>query len=201
MVNTGELPEKIRTFVAIYPPAMVVAQLEAAQVRLQKVVAVKAVRWTIPEQIHLTLQFLGYVKRDSLAEFQSVLECVTSEANCFQIRAETIGCFPSRKRPRIIWTGLAGELAPLETLKQNLDVAFGELGYVPEKRKFHPHLTIGRVADLKISTARKLAKEILNLGSTRFGEWQVREINLMQSVLSPKGAKYQVLKSFPLKIP
>jgi len=195
----GELPEKVRTFVAIYPSSAALVQLESAQMQLRSLVAAEAVRWTIPDQIHLTLQFLGYIKGDLLGEFQSALERIANETGCFQIRAETIGCFPGAKRPRIIWAGLAGELDSLQTLRQKLDIAFDELGYVPEERKFHPHLTIGRVANLKNSDARLLAKEILKFESTQFGEWQVREIHLMQSVLSPKGAKYHVLKTFPLK--
>jgi RNA 2',3'-cyclic 3'-phosphodiesterase len=198
-VNAAELPEKVRTFVAIYPTGSIVSQLEAAQARLQIGIKKKAVRWTQPEQIHLTLQFLGNIERHRIDSFRAVLERVVSESKSFQLCAETIDCFPSSKRPRIIWAGLTGELEPLQMLKQKLDVALDELGYVPEKRKFHPHLTIGRVADLKPTNARRLAKEILKFDPAQFGEWHVHEINLMQSVLSPKGAKYHLLKSFPLK--
>jgi len=197
----AELPEKVRTFVAIYPSSTVLSHLESAQTRLQSLIAPEAVRWTKPEQIHLTLQFLGYVKRDLLGLFQSALEYVSAEIHGFQIRAETIGCFPNNRRPRVVWAGLAGELESLQTLKRKLDTAFVELDYEPEERKFHPHFTIGRVADLKTSDARRLAKEILKFESAQFGEWQVREIHLMQSVLSPKGAKYHVLKTFLLKTP
>src|SRR4051812_11208891 len=102
----AELGEKIRTFVAIYPPAEIVAELQAAQKQLQKNVS-DDVRWTKPEQIHLTLQFVGYVKRSSLDGFQSALERVSNDTSRFQIRAEAIGCFPNHKRPRIIWAGLS----------------------------------------------------------------------------------------------
>jgi RNA 2',3'-cyclic 3'-phosphodiesterase len=195
----AEPPEKIRTFAAIYPPSEIINELQSTQAFLQKDVAADAVRWTKPEQIHLTLQFLGYIKRDLLDLFQSALDRVCQETCCFEMCAKAVGCFPSSRRPRIIWAGLTGELDGLETLKGKLDAAFGGLGYAPEERKFHPHLTIGRVANLKTSDARRLAKGIAEFKSKQFGGWQVRRINLMQSILSPKGAKYELLKSFPLK--
>jgi 2'-5' RNA ligase len=198
-VNAVELPEKVRSFIAIYPPDSVIAKVEAAQTQLRTLIADRAVRWTKREQIHLTLQFLGSIERTRLNAFQSVLEHVSSAIKSFQIRGETIGCFPSNKHPGIIWVGLAGELNPLQSVKEKLDDALGELGYVPEEREFHPHLTIGRVAKLKTSDAQRLAKGILKFERVQFGEWPVREIHLMQSVLSPKGAVYQILKSFPLK--
>jgi RNA 2',3'-cyclic 3'-phosphodiesterase len=198
-VNTGEVPEKVRAFVAIYPPTVVVSHLEAMQSRLRKTVASEAVRWTKPEQIHLTLQFLGYIKRDLLGQFETTLDCIAGDTETFSMCAVSVGCFPTRKQPRIIWAGFAGDLDPLQALKQKLDIAFSELGYVPEKRKFHPHLTIGRVADLKISETKRLAKDIVKFESAQFGACPVRKIHLMQSILSPKGAKYHVLKSFPLK--
>jgi RNA 2',3'-cyclic 3'-phosphodiesterase len=197
-VNT-ELPEKIRAFVAIYPPKAVVEQLETMQERMRRVVGVEAVRWTKPDQIHLTLQFLGYIKRDSLAEFQSVLERVASESSSFQMRAELVGAFPSNKRPRILWAGIAEESKSLEILKVRLDNTLAELGCVPEERKFHPHLTLGRVVVLKPAKALRLAREILQEPSCAFGEWRVREICFMQSVLSSAGANYRVLNLFPLK--
>ena len=167
--------------------------------QLHMCVAENAVRWTKREQIHLTLQFLGTVERDRLGAFQSVLGRISKATKSFQLRGETIGCFPSSKRPRIIWAGLAGETDLLQKLKQTLDGALGELRYEPEEREFHPHLTIGRVAKLKTSDARRLEKEISKFGSAQFGDWPVQDIHLMQSVLSPKGATYRILKSFPLK--
>jgi 2'-5' RNA ligase len=195
----GELPEKIRAFIAIYPIDEVVRRLEAAQAQLRVSVAADAVSWTKPEQIHLTLQFLGNVKRASVGRLEDILKQVASELRCFQLRAESIGCFPNNKYPKIIWAGLAGELELLYALKGKLDIALGELGYVPEERKFHAHLTLGRIGDLKSADARHLVQEISRFDATQFGEWEMREINFMQSILSPVGASHRILNSFPLE--
>lgn len=198
-MNAAEIPEKLRAFVAIFPPETVVAQLKTVQAQLENVLKSNAVRWTKSEQIHLTLQFLGYIERKQLADFQSVMEIAVQKHHAFHLRSETIGCFPNQRRPRIIWAGLAGGLDCLESLKEELDAAFSNLGYMPEKRIFHPHFTIGRVSELTPKDAARLAEEISKLGAEMFGEWKVQKVHLMQSVLSPKGATYQVLKLFPLE--
>jgi 2'-5' RNA ligase len=195
----AELPDKVRAFVAIFPPNEVVEQLELAQIRLKKNIAAGSVRWTKPEQIHLTLQFLGQIERERLNAFDNALEKVASESSSFEIRSETIGCFPNERRPKIIWAGLAGELESLRAVKQKLDGALGELGYTPEERDFHPHLTIGRVAHLKFADAQRLAKEISHYKPAQFGGWKVKSIQFMQSILSSNGAVYRVLKSVSLE--
>lgn len=197
-MNTGELPEKVRTFVAIYPSTEIVRRLELAQQQIRVALPVGIVKWTKPEQIHLTLQFLGSVPRDSIEAFANALKCVTGESRSFRLRAASLGCFPNCKRPRVIWAGLASELEPLHALKEKLDAALSELGYVPEQRKFHAHLTLGRVGDLKPGAIRELAKQIALFQSQEFGEWTAREVCLMQSVLSPKGAEHRVLNAFAL---
>lgn len=198
-MNTEKPPEKVRAFVAIYPDAEVICRLEAAQKQLSIHIAADAVKWTKPEQIHLTLQFLGHVRRDLLGGFANALKQVASDRKCFRLRADSVGCFPSDKHPKIIWAGLAGELEPLRVLKEELDAAFSVLGYVPEKRKFHAHLTLGRVGRLNGSDARKLAREISHFQSRNFGEWEARGIQLMQSVLSREGARHSPLNSVALK--
>lgn len=184
---------------AIYPDAEIIRRLEATQKQLRVHIAADAVKWTKPEQIHLTLQFLGHVQPDLLDAFANALKQVASDRKCFRLHAESVGCFPSGKHPKIIWAGLAGELEPLEILKEELDTAFSALGYVPEKRKFHAHLTLGRVGRLNGSDARKLAREISHFQSRNFGEWEAREIQLMQSVLSREGARHSTLNSVALK--
>lgn len=198
LVNSADLPEKIRAFLAIFPTETIIAELTTLQKRLENVLSAKAVRWTKPEQIHLSLQFLGNVECNRLTEFEAAIQLAVEGYNVFELRAEKLGCFPNNRRPRILWVGLTGKLNDLQHLKEELDSAFSNVGYVPEKRDFHPHFTIGRVAELTSTDVKHLVHEISRCDSKSFGELNVAEIHLMQSVLSPKGAEYRVLKSFPL---
>ncbi len=189
---------KIRAFVAIYPKTTVVGQLESLQNNLRKGFLRGDIRWTRTEQLHLTLHFLGYIKTTQLVEFESVIDTVSGKYPPFQLVAEKLGCFPSQKSPRILWTGLSGDIAILQKIKDDLSVALAPLGYVPEKREFHPHLTLARFGELKRKEMEQLTREIVLHEAKKFGEWRVEKIDLMQSVLSSTGANYRVLRSFSL---
>ncbi len=140
--------EKKRLFIAIFPPARMVAGLQAAAAELQKGIKARAVRWTRPEQIHLTLSFLGATATARLAEMESALQAACAGHRRHAVRVAGLGCFPNANRPRILWAGLAGDLRPLEELKKAMDAGFAARGWVGEDRAFHAHLTIGRVAEL-----------------------------------------------------
>lgn len=193
------LSEKVRAFVAIYPPAEIVSRLGAVEKHFRSIGLATGLKWTKPEQIHLTLQFLGSVSGQLIGQFASRLENVTTNFPVFQLRAGFLGCFPNERRPKILWAGLTGDLAQLDSLKANLDIRFRTLGFVPEKRKFHAHLTLARVGNLKSTGARRFAQELTGGHSGPFGEWQVSEISLMQSILSSHGARHIALNSAALK--
>lgn len=191
-------PEKKRLFAAIFPSLGVVESLSAAIARFSKQIPAKAIRWTAPNQIHLTLNFLGAIEVSRMVEFEAALQSVSAQVPAHNLRVAGLGCFPSEKRARIVWAGLSGDLEPLQKLKQALDGALAKLGYVPETRPFHPHLTLGRVAELRSRESLTLHREIRSSEWSDFGQWAARQVDLVQSFLSPKGASYAVLKSFPL---
>jgi 2'-5' RNA ligase len=193
------MPEKVRAFVALYPPAEIVSRLGDVEKHFRSIGMANELKWTKPEQIHLTLQFLGSVSGQLIGQFASGLENVTANFPVFQLRAESLGCFPSERRLKILWAGLTGDLEQLDSLKANLDIRFRTLGFVPEKRKFHAHLTLARFGNLKSTDARRLTQEFTRWRCEPFGEWKVREISLMQSILSPQGARHIALNSAALK--
>lgn len=195
-MNAVELPEKIRAFVAIYPTAEIASRLEAVQNEIETTLPRQPVKWTASTQIHLTLQFLGSIRRDMLQPFENSLKCVMSESRSFRLRAHSLGCFQNCRRPKIVWAGLDGELEPLHALKEKLDSAFKEFGCVPEERKFHAHLTLARIGDLKAPDARRLAAQVQRFASENFGEWVPGEVCLMRSELSPHGARHHLLNAF-----
>ena len=190
--------EKIRLFVAVFPPPEVAHRLAGAAFDLARELSPKAVAWTRPEQIHVTLNFLGHVEPDKAPEFEIALDAACRRGQGHLLRARGLGCFPSPARPRIIWAGLAGAVSVLEGLNRALNENLAPLGYAPESRPFQPHLTIGRVKLLNGRDRQGLAANWPRWRETDFGAWPVERVDLMQSVLGPAGARYSRVRSFPL---
>ena len=191
--------ETKRLFTALFPPAHIFAGLAAAVAGLGQGLPARAIRWTRPEQIHLTLNFLGAIATARIPEIQSALSAACQGHRRHTVRVAGLGCFPNRSRPRIIWAGLAGDLRPVEELKKALDAGFLACGCVGEDRPFHAHLTVGRVSELNAAGRRQVAEALAREQERDFGEWEVERVDLMQSVLSPQGAAYSVLQSIPLQ--
>src|ERR1039458_7118428 len=140
--------ETKRVFIAIFPPAHIVTSLQAVAAGLGKDLPGRAIRWTRPEQIHLTLNFLGAIATPRLPEMESALQAACEGHQRHAVRTAGLGCFPNGSRPRIIWAGLAGDLRPLEKLKKAVDAGCLAGGCAGEDRPFLAHLTIGRVSEL-----------------------------------------------------
>jgi 2'-5' RNA ligase len=190
-----------RLFVAIFPPPDIAVGLRAAVERLRQAVPPRALRWTRPEQIHLTMHFLGAVAIERIPGIASALQAACRGHRRHQLRLAGFGCFPNQTRPQIIWASLAGDLGPLESLQKSVNAGLLAVGCVAEDRPFHPHLTIGRARDLN-ATGRKAMAEALAAEQDRdLGQWQVDNIALMQSMLSPQGAAYETLQSITLGSP
>jgi 2'-5' RNA ligase len=192
---------KIRLFVAVFPPPEVVERLTEAARGLAGGLSPRAVAWTRPEQIHLTLNFLGHVERTKVEEFQRAVAAACRRGESLLLRARGLGCFPSPARARILWAGLGGAVATAEELKGSLDESLAPLGYVQDTRPFQPHLTIGRVKSLNGGDRRHLTATLPQWREADFGSWTAERVDLMQSVLSPAGSEYSSVQSFPLPGP
>jgi len=190
--------DKVRLFVAIFPPESVIQRLMETIRTLAETLPKKAIAWSSPEQIHLTLNFLGGTPRDRIPDLERALAEVCSFAKCHYLEAAGLGCFPTPRRPRVVWAGLADPSGALLSLKNKLDERLTELGYAKEERTFQPHLTIGRVKELDAAMRLDVTPAVKEIRERSFGRWTVSQVDLMQSVLSPHGALYSVVKSFPL---
>ena len=134
----------IRTFIAVELSPRVlqragdlIARLSAAEAKIN---------WVRPEQMHLTLKFLGDVPDTETPDICRVVSQVAAQFEPFEIICRGAGAFPNRERPRTLWIGIQDGAEELKALQAALDEALKkELGYAKEPRGFHPHLTIGRV--------------------------------------------------------
>ena len=184
----------IRAFLAIELPEALRSGLAQVQEELKRSRA--DVRWVAPGNIHLTLKFFGNVPDDEIDTLAQAAREAAAETPPLQLQATGAGAFPSPTAPRVVWLGLGGEIVPLTQLFYRLEKAFAALGYPPEGRAFNPHLTLGRVKSP--ANRDKLARLLAKLPPLDWPPFEVRELILFQSVLSPQGSKYTPLQVIPL---
>jgi 2'-5' RNA ligase len=190
---------KLRVFLAINLPKDVRTRLVAVQAELARTLPEKAIRWTAPEQLHLTLKFLGHLPEETVSRISAEAQPVCARSSTFHLTARSVGFFPGANRPRIVWVGIQG--ASLAQLQAELEQACCAITSQPPENRFKGHVTLGRIKSLTRAEGRELAKAAESDKTSEFGGWTVRTVELMQSHLSPQGSVYSVLKAFPLHPP
>jgi RNA 2',3'-cyclic 3'-phosphodiesterase len=191
----------LRSFIAIELSAEAQAALADLQNRLKPITPPHSVRWTRPASIHLTLHFLGDVAAEDVTQLTGLLQAAASAGRPFSLTLSGLGCFPTLRRPRIIWAGVLGETNSLEHLHQELGKKLKTLGFTLDTRPYSPHLTLGRVKDgiqprqlFQLGQALAQIQPQVGLLATL----QVAEISLMQSELKPAGPVYTQLAAAAL---
>ena len=182
----------IRTFYALSVPPELVDAVRRIQQRA-RIDLPRGLRWTAPEQVHLTLAFLGDVPTESVVQLKSILYEIASSVEPFEVSVMGVGGFPRADRPRVVWAGLAGEsVHQIGRLHHDLWSRLEPIVPKPEPndREFHPHITLARVPGPQ---PPKIAAWMQRHADYEFGDWPVREIQLIQSVLTPKGPVYETL--------
>ncbi len=154
------------------------------------------VRWLEPDAFHVTLKFLGALRRDQIPVVEEALTKVANATRSFSTNLSGFGAFPTIRRPNVIWLGV-GANAELRCLKQDIEWALGGVGFEAETRAFHPHITVGRADSGGGAGAFRGLDE--RMAAMEFeGDLKVRTIDLMCSHLSAEGARYSVVASAKL---
>ena len=191
----------VRVFVAVGISAEAREQLIGAVERIGQEVP-QGIQWANPDGMHLTLKFLGNIPSAGVGPLLDCLDQVATEASPFALHLAGLGMFPNRRKPRVLWAGVDGDLDALSSLQQASEDAINALGYPPEQRPFRPHITLGRprrsVSDAQLSRIGAVVS--VTTPPSQVG-WQVESVDVMQSELHPSGARYTVLGSAPLKFP
>lgn len=187
----------MRIFIAVTLPPPLIQQLARTSVDFHPKIKT-GVRWVPPTNIHLTLRFLG---ESNEAQVRNLKEKMSSLAKlpAFDINTTHYGVFPAWKAPAAIWLGIEKN-EDLENLQQSIETLVQDCGFLPEKKAFHPHLTLARVkrnpSPVTISQIRKAFESTCPLLNFPF---QVYHVVLFQSILRPQGALYQALYTVELQ--
>lgn len=188
----------MRAFIAISPPPGFTAHVRQIQRRLaERVRESRSVRWTRPDQLHLTLHFLGNVTAAALPELNHALARDGGNQPAFTLHLGSPGAFPHAARPRVWWLGLAGDLEPLGRLQRSVQRATGEFGTNRETRPFHPHLTLARI---KVANRglRDAWESFLHDEPIGAPAWRVSDVHLFASELASDGARHRLLQTVNL---
>ena len=154
------------------------------------------VKWVSPENIHLTLKFIGYIEKEALTNLNEIINDAVSGIDPFSISISNIGAFPSLNKPRVVFACVQERGNNLLRIYEKLDKGVGQLGIKKESKKYVGHITLGRVKSQK--NISKL-KNTLNVGAECFfGREKVTSLSLIQSRLTPTGPLYTRLNNFIL---
>lgn len=177
----------LRLFVALELPQAVRDRLAMLQG------GVPAARWVRPDNLHLTLRFIGEVDSGVAQDIDTALGRVHAPA--FAIAIDGVGSFGTPKRPRALWAGMQ-PCPPLQFLHDKVDRAVVAAGLAPDDRKFRAHVTLAR---FKESPGPRLARWLGDNAMLRIGPIAVGHFVLYQSHLAGEGAIYQPLAHYPLR--
>jgi len=187
----------LRLFVAIPMPETVRENIVRTQQELQRLVSPTAIRWTKPEQFHLTLRFLGDVPTEHVPDLQEAVNAVCLDSPGLCLRAQGIGFFPNARSPRVIWAGIHDGEARLVDLQKKIEMAVQPFTQEAGTEKFAGHVTLGRVKSLNQPEIRKLAAHAQTFKDHLFGEWTANEVELIRSDLLLAGANHTLVAAFP----
>lgn len=190
------MKNKVRTFVAVEIDEGVRNRASRLIKELRQSGA--DVAWVAPENMHITLKFLGDVEYKDVYHVCRAIEESVADVEPFSLEIKGTGAFPSLSRPHVIWLGVDLGASEIAALSEKVEVALSRLGFRPEARRFHAHLTLGRV--------RKSGRAVEHLVSmlreheqTDFGPTVVDQVVIFSSELQPTGPIYEAMGHVELK--
>jgi 2'-5' RNA ligase len=187
---------RLRTFIAVDLGKAIRDRCVALQELLAR--AATDVKWVEPENLHVSLLFLGEVEdRDMAVVCRAVADVCAAHAP-FAMHVETAGCFPHPRRPRVLWVGVGEGRTEVVALHDALEKPLLQLGcYRREERRYTPHITLGRVRGDRATSA--LAAALAQQARWQGGVTQVQEVRVLSSELTPQGPIYTVLSRAPVR--
>ncbi len=158
------------------------------------------IKWVSPENLHLTLKFLGNISAVQVEDVTTMIKEVARGHSPFHLEFRELGAFPGLKQPLIIWIGIAGEVETFSLLQQKIDSSLASLGFPREDRPFVPHLTLARLKEGTLYRERKdFGARVVSADIEIDYPLDVTTVSLMKSQITPQGAIYTRLSAIGLR--
>ena len=183
----------MRAFVAVdlSPDAR---QVLADAIRRLRAAAPRDLRWVDPPNIHLTLKFIAALGLQQVDPVLAAMGRAAGQIAPFELKLDSLGSFPNARQPRVLWAGVAGDLARLNALRDAVERQVSALGLPQEPQNFSPHLTLGRVREGVSPAARaRIAGALEAAVLAPSAPWRVATVQLIRSTLTPGGSVYTSL--------
>ncbi|WP_411965018.1 RNA 2',3'-cyclic phosphodiesterase [Haloferax sp. YSMS24] len=184
----------MRLFLAIDLPPALSEGVAAAQALLADA---DGLRFTDPEQAHVTLKFLGETPSERVETVEDAVETAIDGASVDQFDASVrgFGVFPSLDYIRVVWTGIEAGAAEMTRLHEAIERETTAVGFDAEDNEFSPHVTLARMNDAR---GKDHVQRVVEREDPEIGAFTVREVRLKKSELGPDGPEYETVSRFSL---
>ena len=186
---------EIRSFLAFDLPPEIRKIMARVSEELRK--SSLDVRWVKVENIHLTVVFMGNINEKDITPIGDLVQEVCLSSDPFDVSLKELGSFPNPRNPRVLWIGLDGDLERMALFRDALQKRLKPFGIKEEKRRFKPHLTLGRFRKYKRGDPQ-LNNVISRYQDLTDSVFSLNELSMFRSDLKPGGAEYTQLKAWPL---
>lgn len=189
--------ENVRSFLAILLPVELKKRIYQSLAPFRRLAL--DMKWVEEENYHLTLKFFGDLTSGQIRMVKEVLPGLAAREAPFHLQCGGgVRLFPDRRRPRVLCLALEGDVDALHSFRAKAEHELVKAGLPGDSKKFHPHITLGRLRSLRNSQA------LLHLIQRNAvfpvqGWFAVQELFLMASQLTPQGPRYTPLAAFPLQ--
>jgi len=180
----------IRSFIAINLPSSVKERVELVHKEWDALSP--HVRWVAPQNVHVTLKFLGDVAEERVTVIGDALDRMVASFPPFGFTVTSFGVFPDLRYPRVVWLGIGEGADQVSALQATVEAEMERLGFAPERKPFRSHVTVGR---MKSPRGRRVLAEFLQSDARIEERVEVRDIALMKSELRPTGPIYSLLRA------
>ena len=187
--------ETWRVFCAIELPSLVLEKISEHITRLRAAAPDSPASWSRPENVHLTLKFIGEIAQTRIVDLSQAAANAVAGFSPFEIVIKETGSFPKRGTPRVFWIGIEDHSGQLAQLQAKLEEECLRLGFEKEVRAFNPHLTIARGRKPQGARALATAHKEMGFPST---EVCVNQLSVIRSELSSKGSNYTTISRHAL---
>lgn len=185
----------IRTFIALPVSGSPVEAVNAMIGDMEE--AGMSAKWVEPQNMHLTLKFLGDLPRTRIQPLADAVRRAVQGEPRFEVVLLGAGAFPSPARPRVLWAGVREGADRLARLSRSIDESTVASGFAPADKAFRPHLTIGRARGESVGV--RAADIISRYSDALWGTVAADCVHVVASVLKPSGPVYTSLARIPLE--